>query len=56
MALILLDVEKRPRIARPHDVPGRPDDVVDKVRLPLEVADCNGEDLGAEVVGAPGEF
>ena len=56
VTLVLLDIEKRLRIARPHDVSGRPGDAVDKVRLALEVADGNGEDLGAEVVGAPGEF
>ncbi len=56
MALVLLDIEKRLRIARPDDLSGRPDDAIDEVRLALEVADCNGQDLGAEVVGAPREF
>ena len=56
MALILLDVEKRLRIARPYDVSGRPDDAVHKVRLALKVADGDRQHLGAELVGGPGEF
>src|ERR1700722_12120486 len=56
VALVLLDVEKRLRVARPDDLSGRPNDVVGKVRLALEVADCNCQHLGAEVVGAPGEL
>ena len=56
MALVLLDVKKRLRIPRPDDVPGRPDDTVDKVRLALKVADRDGQHLGTEVVGAPGEL
>ena len=56
VALVLLDIEKRPRIAHPHDVSCRPHDTVDKVRLALNVADYNCQHLGAEVVRAPGEF
>ncbi len=39
MVLVLLDVKKRLRISCPDDVPGRPDDTVDKVRLVLKLAD-----------------
>ena len=56
VALILLDVEKPFRIARPDGVSGRPDDAVSEVRLALDIADYNGQDLGPEVVRAPGEF
>ena len=56
VAFVLLDVKKRLRIARPHDVSGRPDDAVGKVRLALKVADRDRQHLGAEVVGAPGEL
>src|ERR1700688_4553372 len=56
VALVLLDIEKRLRIARPYDVSGRPDDKVDEVRTALKVPDRNCQHLGAEVVRAPGEF
>ena len=56
MALVLLDIEKRAGIARPDDVAGRIVDAVGKVLAALDVANRDGENLRAEIVGAPGEF
>ena len=56
MVLVLLDVEKCARIARPDDVVGRVDDAVGEVLAALDVAHANGENFRAEIVGAPGEL
>ena len=56
MVLILLDIEKRRRIAGPHNVSGRAPYTVREIPLAFEVANRDGQDLGAEVVRAPGEF
>src|ERR1700746_2291623 len=55
MVLVLLDMEKGLRIARPDDAAGRIDDAVGEVLAPLEVAYADGEKFRAEIVGAPGE-
>ncbi len=56
MALVLLDIKKRLRIPGPDDVSGRAGDAIGKVLLSQEIANGDGQDFGAEVVGAPGEF
>ncbi len=54
-AVVLVDryVEEAVRVARPDSVAGRVLDTVDKVLARGEVADADGEKLGALVVGAP---
>src|SRR5271155_2624354 len=56
MVLVLLDVEKGLRIARPDDVVSRVDHAVGEVLAALDVANANGEKFRAEIVGAPGEL
>ena len=56
VVLILFDVEKGRRVAGPNDVAGRPAHAVDEVPLMFEVANRDGQDLRAEIVGAPGEL
>src|SRR5271165_1170826 len=56
MALVLLDIEKTLRVAGPDDVAGRIDETVGEVRAALDVAHPYGQDLRAEIVGAPGEL
>ena len=56
MAFVLFDIEKRFRIARPRDIAGRPVDAIGKVLLALEVANRDRQNLGAEIVRAPGDF
>src|ERR1700689_1306845 len=56
VVLVLFDIEKRRRIAGPDDVSGRAPYTVREVPLAFEIANGDGQDLGAEIVGAPGEF
>ncbi len=55
MVLVLLDVEKRLRIARPHDVAGRAADTVGEVLPALHVSDGDDMHFRTETVGTPGE-
>ena len=56
MAFVLLDIEERARIARPDDIAGRAADAVGEVLLAHKVANRDGENSRAEIVGAPREF
>ena len=56
MILVLLDIEKRLRIAGPDDVVGRVGDAIGKILAPLDVAYPDRQHFGAELVEAPGEF
>ena len=56
MALVLLDIEEPRRVARPDDVGRGVDDAVGEVLPRGEIAHAKGQELRAELVGAPGEL